>query len=266
MIPIRVIVHGVLGRMGQEVVQAICRESGMRLVGGVDLQAVEDNMPLPNNQHSVLLSSDLEKVIKESKPDVIIDFSTAKAVIPAVNLAARYGVNMVIGTSGLKIDELKTIDSLAKEHNIGVVVASNFALGAVMMIHLAKTAANYFDSAEIIEKHHHMKFDAPSGTALTTARAMAETRDKPFNNSIKNDTSSSRGQQIEGINIHSIRLPGILANQEVILSSPGQTLSIKHDTINRECYMPGVIIATKEVVKKKGLIYGLEKLLGLKGV
>ncbi len=266
MIPIRVIVHGALGRMGQEVVKAICRESSMRLVGAVDLQPVADSMPLPSGLDSVLLSSDLEKVIKECKPDVIIDFSTAQAVIPAVRLAARYGIDMVIGTTGLHTDELKTIDSLAKEHNIGVVVASNFALGAVMMIHLAKTAANYFDSAEIIEKHHHMKVDAPSGTALTTARAMAEIRDKPFNKPIKKDTSSSRGQEIEGVAIHSVRLPGILANQEVILSSPGQTLSIKHNTINRECYMPGVIIATKEVVRKKGLIYGLEKLLGLTGV
>ncbi|UCE97702.1 MAG: 4-hydroxy-tetrahydrodipicolinate reductase [Dehalococcoidia bacterium] len=266
MIPTKVIVHGVLGRMGQEVVHALCREPGLQLVGAVDIQAVANRIPLPNSKDSVLLSSDLEKVIKECKPDVIIDFSTAKAVLPAVSLAVRYGTNMVIGTTGLQTDELRTIDSLAKEYGVGVVVASNFALGAVMMIHLAKTAAKYFDSAEIIEKHHHMKVDAPSGTALTTAKAMADTRGKPFNRPISKEPSVSRGQQIEGIAIHSVRLPGILANQEVILSSPGQTLSIKHDTVNRECYMPGVILATKEVNGKKGLIYGLEKLLGLKGV
>lgn len=132
-----------------------------------------------------------------------------------------------------------------------------------MMIHLARIAARYFDYAEIIEQHHHLKIDAPSGTALTTARAMAEARKKPFSKPEEKDVLHSRGQQVKGVAIHSVRLPGILARQEVILGGPGQTLSIKHDTVSRECYMPGVMIAAKEVVKKKGLIYGLDTLLDL---
>ena len=132
------------------------------------------------------------------------------------------------------------------------------------MIHLAKIAAKYLDYAEIIELHHHLKADAPSGTALSTARAMADARGKPFSRPPEGGkTSSSRGEPVEGITIHSVRLPGLLAHQEVILGGPGQTLSIRHDTISRECFMPGVILAIREVVKRQGLVYGLDTLLGL---
>jgi len=132
------------------------------------------------------------------------------------------------------------------------------------MIHLAKVAAKYLDYAEIIELHHHLKADSPSGTALSTARAMAQARGKPFSRPPEQgQTSNSRGEQVEGVSIHSVRLPGFLAHQEVILGAPGQTLSIRHDTISRECYMPGVILAIKEAVKRQGLIHGLDALLDL---
>ena len=131
------------------------------------------------------------------------------------------------------------------------------------MIHLAKVAAKYFDFADIIELHHHLKTDSPSGTSLATARAMAQAKGKPFSSPQQGKTSDSRGEQVEGITIHSVRLPGLLAHQEVLLGGPGQTLSIRHDTISRECFMPGVILAIKEVVKRKGLVYGLDTLLGL---
>lgn len=266
MAPIRVVVHGASGRMGQEVVRALCHESGMQLVGAVDIKALEDNMPLPDSSATVPLSPDIEKIINECRPNVIIDFSTARAVMQVVRVVIKQGIHLVIGTTGLNTDELGEIDSLAKEYNVGVAVVSNFALGAVMMIHLARIASKYFDYAEIIEQHHHLKIDAPSGTALTTAKAMAEARGKPFNKPDQKEASDSRGQQVEGIAIHSVRLPGILARQEVIFGGPGQTLSLKHDTVSRECYMPGVMIAAKEVVKKKGLIYGLDALLGLQVV
>ena len=130
--------------------------------------------------------------------------------------------------------------------------------------HLAKIAARYLDYAEIIELHHHLKADAPSGTAIATAKAMAVARGKPFSRAPeKEQPQSSRGGEIDGVTIHSVRLPGLLAHQEVLLGAPGQTLSIRHDTVSRECYMPGVILAIKEVVKRKGLIYGLDTLLGL---
>ena len=131
------------------------------------------------------------------------------------------------------------------------------------MIHLAKIAGKYLDYAEIMELHHHQKADAPSGTALSTARAMVAARGKPFSCPEQGNTLASRGEQVEGIAIHSVRLPGLLAHQEVLFGGPGQTLSIRHDTINRQCFIPGVIIAIKEVVKRRGLVYGLDTLLGL---
>jgi 4-hydroxy-tetrahydrodipicolinate reductase len=170
---------------------------------------------------------------------------------------------LVIGTTGLAADEIKEIEQLSLDHQVGAVVAPNFALGAVLMMHLSRLAAKYFDYAEIIELHHHLKADAPSGTALSTARMMAEARGKPFDVPEQKQAASSRGAQVEGVAIHSVRLPGLLAHQEVILGGPGQTLRIRHDTISRECFVPGVIIAIKKVIGHKGLIYGLDALLGL---
>lgn len=261
--PIRVVVQGALGRMGQEVVNALCREPETQLVGAVDLKPPADSLNLPDGSGSVPFSSDLQFIIESCQPDVIIDFSNAQAALLAVHLATKQGINLVIGTTGLIAEELDEIEKLAKENGVGVVVAPNFALGAVMMMHLSQIAARYFDYAEIIELHHHLKADAPSGTALKTARAMASARGKPFCQPPHKRAVDSRGQQVDGIAIHSVRLPGILANQEVILGCPGQTLTIKHDTTSRECYMPGVILATKEVVKRKGLVHGLDSLLGL---
>jgi len=144
------------------------------------------------------------------------------------------------------------------------VVAPNFALGAVLMMHFAKIASRYMDYAEIIELHHHLKLDSPSGTALSTAKAMAQARGRPFSRpSEPEPPAPSRGEPVEGITIHSVRLPGLMAHQEVILGAPGQTLSLRHDTISRECFMPGVILAIKEVVKRQGLTYGLDTLLNL---
>lgn len=263
MTPIKVIVHGSSGKMGQEVIKALCIEKTMRVVGAIDLKASKTHLALPNSLGRVPLSTSVETIITKCKPDVIIDFSVAKAVIPLARVAIKQGIHLVIGTTGLTTDELKEIDTLARKNNVGVVLAANFALGAVMMVHLARIAARYFDFAEIIEQHHHLKVDSPSGTALTTAKAMAESRGKPFNKPKDKKVSVSRGQQVDGIAIHSVRLPGIMARQEVILGSPGQTLSLKHDTVSRECYMPGVMIAINEVLRLKGLTYGLDSLLGL---
>lgn len=262
--PIKVVVHGALGKMGREVVNALCHQPEMQLVGAVELQVSEDSLPLPNGSGAVPFSADLDYILTSCQPNVLVDFTTAQATMPAVRIATKRGVNLVIGTTGLTADELSEIDRLAIAHQVGAVVAPNFALGAVLMIHLAKVAAKYLDYAEIIELHHHQKVDSPSGTALSTARAMAQAKGKPFHRPPEQrKTSDSRGEQVKGITIHSVRLPGLLAHQEVILGAPGQTLSIRHDTISRECYMPGVILAIKEVVKRRGLVYGLDTLLGL---
>ena len=250
--------------MGREVINALCLEPGMQVVGAVELQVTKDYLPLPNGSGTIPFSADLDYMLTSCQPDVLVDFTVAQATMPAVRIAAKQGVNLVIGTTGLTADELSEIDRLAIAHQVGAVVAPNFALGAVLMIHLAKVAAKYLDYAEIIELHHYQKADSPSGTALSTAKAMAQAKGKPFSHPPEpKKTSASRGQQVEGITIHSVRLPGLLAHQEVILGGPGQTLSIRHDTISRECYMPGVMLAIKEVVKRQGLVYGLDTLLGL---
>jgi 4-hydroxy-tetrahydrodipicolinate reductase len=160
--------------------------------------------------------------------------------------------------------EIEEIKGLVEAGGVGAVIAPNFALGAVLMMHLAALSAKYLDSAEIIELHHNLKVDAPSGTALTTARKMAEARGRPFEVPTQKEAFPSRGEQVEGVTIHSVRLPGLLAHQEVILGGMGQTLSIRHDTISRECFMPGVIMAIKKVIGHQGLIYGLDVLLGLR--
>ena len=155
------------------------------------------------------------------------------------------------------------IGEQARRSDVAVFMASNFALGAVLMMHLAKIAAKYLDYVEITELHHHLKADAPSGTALMTAREMVKARGKQFLRPVEKVVFASRGQEIEGVTIHSVRLPGFMAHQEVIFGAAGQTLTIRHDTINRECYLPGVIMAVKEVGKREGLVYGLGALLNL---
>jgi 4-hydroxy-tetrahydrodipicolinate reductase len=263
MSPIKVVVHGAAGRVGQEVVRAVCQEKDMVLVGAVDLKVSGDSLPLPDNKGNVPFSTDLAAVIDSCEPDVMVDFTIAKASMPAIRIAAKKGVNLVIGTTGFSAEELKEMQNLAGADEIGIIAAPNFALGAVLMIHLAKIAGKFIDHAEIIELHHDKKLDAPSGTSLLTAKAMAEARGKPFLPPAAGEPTPSRGQSVEGINIHSIRMPGLMAHQEVIFGTSGQTLSIRHDTINRECYMPGVLIAIRAVVKQKGFVYGLDKLLGL---
>lgn len=260
--PIKVAVYGALGKMGQTLVDALCREPDMQLVGAVDIKAVAKKLPLPDGSGTVPLSSKLEDILRATKPEVVVDFSVAAAVMPEVRLSAEQGVNLVIGTSGLNSDDIKEIDRLAKAKGVGVAVVPNFALGAVLMMHLAKIAGKYFDYAEIIELHHHLKADAPSGTALATAQAMAKAKGKSFSTP-PGKASAGRGEQVEGVSIHSVRLPGLLAHQEVIMGGAGQTLKIRHDTIGRDCYMPGVMLAIRGVVKRKGLVYGLETLLGL---
>jgi 4-hydroxy-tetrahydrodipicolinate reductase len=259
---IKVAVYGALGRMGQTLVNALGAEADMQLVGAVDIKAVKDELPLPDGAGAVPLSRNLADIINAVRPEVVVDFSTASAVMPAVRLSAERGVNLVIGTSGLNSDDIKEIDSLAKARGVGIAVVPNFALGAVLMMHLAKIAGKYFDFAEIIELHHHQKADAPSGTARATAQAMAEARCQPFLTP-SGKTLAARGEQVEGIPIHSVRLPGLLAHQEVLLGGVGQTLKIRHDQISREAFMPGVMLAIREVVKKPGLVYGLEAVLGL---
>jgi 4-hydroxy-tetrahydrodipicolinate reductase len=260
---IKVLVHGAAGRVGQEVVKAVCQEPETELVGAVDLKVSGGSLALADGSGSVPFSADLAAMLDTCQPDVMVDFTIAKASVPALRIAAAHNVNLVSGTTGFSPGELEEMQQLAEANEIGIVVAPNFALGAVLMIHLAKIAGKFIDHAEIVELHHDKKLDAPSGTSLMTARAMAEARGRPFLPPAAGESTPSRGQTVEGISIHSVRMPGLMAHQEVIFGTAGQTLKIRHDTINRECYMPGVMLAVKAVVKQKGFIYGLDKLLGL---
>jgi len=244
---------------------ALCSDGELEAVGAVDLKAERERLPLPDGSGEIPFSADLGVILSQTSPDVMVDFTIREATMPAVRLAAKHGVNLVIGTTGLSAEDIAEIERLCSDSAVGAVVASNFSLGAGLMIHLAKLAARYFDYAEVIEKHHQGKADAPSGTALATARAMVEARGKPFwyPPLDKESLAGTRGGQIEGVSVHSVRLPGLLAHQEVILGAPGQTLTISHNSISRESFMPGVVLAIKHVVKVKGLVYGLESLLGL---
>ena len=263
--PIKGVVHGAAGRMGGEVLNAISLEPELEAVGAVDLKSSQDRLPFPNDSGDIPFSSSLEHIIIGTCPDVMVDFTIRDATMPAVRIAARHGVSLVIGTTGLTPEDTSEIERLCSEWGVGAIVAPNFSLGAVLMIHLAKQAARFFDYAEVIEMHHEGKVDAPSGTALATARAMVEARGRPFNHHApeKESLAGTRGGQIDGVAIHSVRLPGLLAHQEVLLGAAGQTLTIRHDSISRESFMPGVTMAIKEVVKIRGMIYGLETLLEL---
>ncbi len=262
--PIRVVVHGALGRMGREVATALGGEPATVMVGAVELNPSSDTFELPDGSGRVPLSGDTAALLDSVTADVLVDFSIAAAAIPAVRVAAAHGVHLVTGTTAIAASDLDDIDRLFAEAGLGAIWAPNYALGAVLMTHLSTIAAKYLDHAEIIELHHDLKVDAPSGTALNTASEMASARGRPFSRPPgEKDGQQSRGQIVEGINLHSVRLPGLLAHQEVVLGALGQTLSIRHDTIGRESFMPGVLLAIKEVVNRQGLVRGLPALLGL---
>jgi len=177
---IKVVVYGSSGRVGQEVVKAVCEDPETQVVGAVDLRAAGDNLALPDGSGTVPFSSDLASILDKCRPEVVVDFTVAKSTMQALPICAQYGVNMVIGATGFTDADFKELEKTAEKGNICVMIAPNFALGAVLMMHLAKIAGKYLDHAEIIELHHDRKVDSPSGTAMTTARSMVEARGKPF--------------------------------------------------------------------------------------
>lgn len=261
---IKVVINGALGKMGRAISEGLVRAPETELVGGVDVAASSDRLTV-SGAADVPLSASVASLLEETRPDVLIEFSTAQATLPAVRAAAERGVSFVVGTTGHGPEAVAEMRSLADTHGVGGAVAPNFALGAVLLMDLAQRAARYFDYAEIIEMHHETKIDAPSGTAALTARQMAAARGRPFERNVPTTeaVAGTRAGSVEGITIHSVRLPGAMAHQEVILGTAGQTLTIRHDTINRDCYLPGILIAVKHVVANKGLVEGLGRLMGL---
>jgi len=263
--PIRVVINGALGRMGQDITKAVVCEPGLRAVGAVEKEVTQKYLPVAEASDLIPFSSDLNSLLKSCDADVVVDFTDAEVSMSAARIAIKQKVNMVIGTTGLSEENLAEITQLCQAYKVGAVVAPNFSLGAALLIHLSKFAAKYFNHAEIIEMHHDKKADAPSGTALATGRAMVQAHGKPFiYPEVKREVlSNTRGGHMDGIAIHSLRLPGFMAGQEVVFSGAGETLSLRHNTISQECYLPGIIMAIKKVTKRKGLTYGLDALLKL---
>ena len=265
----KVLVSGAAGRMGREVVKAVANDCETQLVGAVDKFGVgQDVGALAGiGATGVLIESDLASALKNSGARIAVDFSTPQAVRENIQLMLDNGVAPVVGTTGLKESDLAEIDAASRVAKIPVFIAPNFAIGAVLMMRFAAECSKLFDHAEIIEYHHEKKLDAPSGTAFKTALVMCEARGSDFTRVGGDEKSEgstaphSRGGELGGIAIHSVRTPGYLAHQEVIFGMAGQTLNIRHDTITRECYMPGVLMAVKKVLQLEGLTYGLEKIL-----
>ncbi len=262
---IRVAVSGT-GFMGQEVLAAICGEDDLEPVGVIEKFSKEEVASLPiSGGGQVPMSNDPAALIELTRPDVVVDFSNAEWTGEVARAALSQGARLVVGTTGLGEVFIRDLEGECREKNLGAVLAPNFAIGAVIMMHLSTIAARYFDFVEIIEMHQEKKLDAPSGTAVATARAMVESRGRPFDFTTpeKQTLEGSRGAVEGGVVIHSQRMPGFVAHQEVAFGGLGQSLRIRHDSTGRESFVPGVLLAVREVMNRNELVIGLDRLIGL---
>lgn len=262
---IRVAVSGANGKMGREVVRAVYQEEGLTLVGAINRSLVGQDIGEITGlgKIGVEVTEDLAQTISDVRPDVVVDFTFPGVVFENSKTILSHGVHAVVGTTGLIEPQLKELNELAKEKGVAVLIAPNFALGAILMMKFAQMAAKYLPHVEIIEYHHDGKLDSPSGTAIKTAQLINEVRDAlpPDKREFFEKVANARGANLNGVRLHSVRLPGMVANQEVIFGGQGQFLTIRHDSVNRESFMPGVVMAVKEIIKMQGLIYGLENIM-----
>ena len=260
---INVVVHGVMGKMGQQVLETVTTTLGMQPVGAADITASEGTIALPDGLGEIPISDSLADVLDGA--DVVVDFTGAEGAASVLRTAAPRGVNIVIGSTGITDAIYQEAESLASEHEVGIIIAPNFAMGAVLMIALAKQASRFFDYADLTEMHHEAKIDSPSGTALAIANAALEGKPEGFiaPQSEKELIEGARGATHGGVSVHSARMPGRVAHHELVFGALGQTLTIRHDSVNRESFMPGVTLAINEVVNRKGLTVGLDKIMGL---
>jgi 4-hydroxy-tetrahydrodipicolinate reductase len=260
---IRVAVSG-LGQMGRLVIDTLEATEDIEVVGVLQprREAKEHRSARGFAYECFQQPGDL---FASTRPDVLVDFTNAQYTPTLLDATFAAGVRPVIGTSGITGTTLETLRNGCAEGQLGGVLAPNFALGAVVLMHLSTVAAKYFDTAEVIELHHDRKVDSPSGTALATARMMRAARGEDFRyrTSDLEHVSGARGAIEGGVGLHSVRLPGYVASQEVIFGGQGQTLSLRHDTTSRECYMPGVLLAVREVMQRDRLVEGLDALIGL---
>lgn len=244
---IKVGVLGARGRMGAEVVKAVTEAADLELVAALDL-------------------GDSLETLKSSGAQVVVDFTTPVSVMANLEFLANNGIHAVVGTTGFDAARIATLEKLiASNPSVGILIAPNFAIGAVLMMEFATKAAKYFESAEIIELHHPNKVDAPSGTAARTAELMSKARKDAGLGAMPDATTTSldgaRGATVGDIPVHSVRLRGLIAHQEVLLGGLGETLTIRHDSLDRAGFMPGVLLGVRSVISKPGLTFGLEKFM-----
>ncbi|MGE6229416.1 4-hydroxy-tetrahydrodipicolinate reductase [Paenibacillus chitinolyticus] len=259
---IKVAVAGASGRMGREVVKMVLGDSSLKLVAAVDRSSgpvdAASLAGLPDC--GVKMSNDLELALVESKADVLVDFTGPQSAVANTALAIRHGVRPVIGTTGFTTQEIEELDKQCKDKKIGGLIAPNFSIGAILMMKFASQAAKYFPHLEIIEYHGDQKLDAPSGTSVKTAELISQNREefRQGNPKEEEQLEGARGAYYNGFRIHSVRLPGVFAQQEVIMGAYGESLKIRHDSYERAAYMPGVNTAVHKVMTYEGMIYGFE--------
>ncbi|MFD3446089.1 4-hydroxy-tetrahydrodipicolinate reductase [Microbacteriaceae bacterium 4G12] len=262
---IRIVLAGPRGRMGQEALHLIERTPHFQLVGAVDRKnggkMLSEIAGLPALDAPIY--EDLQQCLEEVQADVLLDLTTPEVGKKHLHIALHHGVRSVIGTTGFTDEELKQLTMTAKEKKIGTIIAPNFAIGAILMMKFAHMAAKYFQDVEVIELHHDQKLDAPSGTALKTVdliRSAREPKQQGHPNEVE-QLQGARGADVDGIHIHSVRLPGLVAHQEVLFGGDGQMLTLRHDSFNRASFMSGVKVAIETVMNLDMLVYGLENIL-----
>ena len=258
---IRVAVVGALGRMGREVVCAVMRDPELELACVVDTAATRLAGGAVHPDCDMRVLGDVSEVAGDFV-DVMVDFTVADAAVRTVRWALEKGVHVVLGTTGIPVSEIEALGREAESGEANLFVAPNFAIGAAVMMRISAVAAGVFDQCEIIELHHRGKADAPSGTALATARLVDDAmKASAVPLSAPNEIEGTRGGSLGGVNIHSVRLDGFVAHQQVVFGAPGQVLTIRHDATDRSCFMPGVLLAVKRVPEMRGMTVGLERLL-----
>ena len=260
----RVLVSGAFGRMGQYVMRAVHAARDLELVGAVDPAGVGHSVAeCLADDVDLNISGHLAGALQETTPDVMVDFTVPAVVMDNLEAALTRKVACVVGTTGLSPTDLKVIEAMCAKNETPCFIAPNFSIGANLMMRFAAEAAKSFEYAEIIERHHENKVDAPSGTALRTAQLMAEARQEEFAvvPTEVDKAPGSRGGTASGIQVHAVRTPGYVADQEVALGGLGERLVISHVSVSRECFMPGVMLAVGQVRRLDGLVVGLENLL-----
>ncbi|WP_078428481.1 4-hydroxy-tetrahydrodipicolinate reductase [Alkalihalobacterium alkalinitrilicum] len=262
---IKIVIAGPRGNMGSEAVKMVTSTDHFQLVAVVDSKNNGKMLGEIEGQPSldIPVYEDLAVCLAEHEPQVLIDLTAPKFGRKHMEIAFDHGVRPVVGTTGFSDQDIIELRKLAEDKKLGAIIAPNFAIGAILMMKFAQSAAKYLPDVEIIEKHHDRKLDAPSGTAIKTAQLIQEVRSSKIQGHLeeKEELAGARGANFDGMHIHSVRLPGLVAHQEVIFGGQGQTLTLRHDSINRTSFMPGIQLSVDTVMNIDTLIYGLENII-----